>query len=186
MPIANKQAATMFGGLYGNLSRNLLPRGLRGSTCRGFDSAPPSVGPKMAPTVYTKGMILNALGCSSFHGHNSATVVLSIPTFPFPKPCSARAAMAMGRLVEKPQISIVIMVLNKPMSMMGFLPKRSDAAPHGIPVKAWLMEKMAEASPAQRAMSFSGTPKDSIISGMYGKTEVRAIGSAKRHIAVSC
>ena len=50
-------------------------------------------------------------------------------------------------------------------------------------VTAWAIEKMAEVMPAQRAMSFSATPKDSIISGMYGKTDVRAIGSAKRHIA---
>jgi hypothetical protein len=43
---------------------------------------------------------------------------------------------------------------------------------------------MAEVMPAQRAISFSGTPNHSIISGRYGKTEVKAIGSAKRHIAV--
>jgi hypothetical protein len=52
-----------------------------------------------------------------------------------------------------------------------------------MPVQAWHMEKMADTNPAQRAMSFSGTPKNSIISGRYGFTDVRAMGSAKRHIA---
>jgi hypothetical protein len=55
--------------------------------------------------------------------------------------------------------------------------------PQGMPVRAWQKEKVAEVKPAQRAMSFSGTPNDSIISGTYGKMEVRAMGSAKRHIA---
>ena len=183
IPIVNKAAATKFGGLYGNFSKKLPPRGFLGSTLSGFDSAPPSVGPKMAPIVYTRGMILNALGCSSFHGHNSATVVRSIPTFPFPSPCRARAVIAIGSDVEKPNNNMVIMVLPKPIRMIGFLPKRSEAAPQGIPVRACEMEKMAEVKPAQRAMSVSGTPKDSIISGMYGETEVKAMGSAKRHIA---
>jgi hypothetical protein len=71
----------------------------------------------------------------------------------------------MGKLVEKPQNSVVIMVLHNPSKMMGFLPNLSDAAPHGIPVKLWHMEKVAEVRPAQRAMSFCGMPKLSIISG---------------------
>jgi hypothetical protein len=75
------------------------------------------------------------------------------------------------------------MVLNSPTSITGLRPYLSDAAPQSNPVKAWHIEKIADAAPAQRAMSFSGTPKDSIISGRYGKTEVNAIGSAKRHIA---
>lgn len=184
IPIVKSAAATRFGGLYGNLSKKLPPRGFLGSTLSGFDSAPPNVGPKIAPIVYTRGMILKALGCSSFHGHNSATVVLNMPTFPFPSPCRARAVMAIGSEVEKPNNSMVIIVLHKPIKMIGFLPKRSDAAPHGMPVRACEMENTAEVKPAQRAMSVSGTPKDSIISGMYGETDVKAMGSAKRHIAV--
>jgi hypothetical protein len=43
---------------------------------------------------------------------------------------------------------------------------------------------MADVVPAQNATSASGTLKDSIISGRYGKIEVREIGSANRHIAV--
>ena len=123
MPILKRVAATIFGGLYGNRSRNLDPWGFLGSTLKGFDRAPPSVGPKMAPTVYTSGMILNALGCSSFHGHISATVVLRIPTFPFPSPCRARAVMAMGKLVEKPNSNMVTMVLNRPSRIVGLRPK---------------------------------------------------------------
>ena len=189
IPIENNVAATRFGGEYGYLSKKRSPRGFLGSILSGFDRAPPSVGPKMAPTEYTNGMTLNARGCNSFHGHNSATVVLNIPTLPFPNPCSALAVIAMGRLVENPHINMVTMVLNKPSRIMGFLPKRSEAIPHGIPVKACEIEKTAEVRPAQRAMSFSGTPNDSIISGIYGKTLVRAMGSAKRHKAsnqVSC
>jgi hypothetical protein len=89
----------------------------------------------------------------------------------------------MGKDVENPNRSIVHMVLNNPINRIGFLPNLSEAAPHMSPVQAWQTEKMAETAPAARAISFSGTPKDSIISGRYGKTEVRAIGSAKRHIA---
>jgi hypothetical protein len=66
---------------------------------------------------------------------------------------------------------------------MGFRPYLSDAAPQSSPVQAWHMGNMADVTPAQRAMSFLGMPNDSIISGRYGKTEVSAIGSAKRHIA---
>jgi hypothetical protein len=89
----------------------------------------------------------------------------------------------MGRFVLKPHKSIVHMVLNRPISTIGFRPYLSEATPQSRPVEAWHMEKIAEAAPAQRAMSFSGMPKDSIISGRYGKTEVSAMGSAKRHIA---
>lgn len=109
-------------------------------------------GPNIAPIVYTRGIILNARGCNSwnwleaiaeeglgsqrtFHGQSSATVVLKMPTLPFPSPCSARAVMAIGRLVEKPHINIVTSVLHRPIRIIGFLPKRSEAAPQGIPVK---------------------------------------------------
>jgi hypothetical protein len=78
---------------------------------------------------------------------------------------------------------MVHMVLKSPSSIIGFRPYLSDAAPHKSPVNAWHIEKTADVMPAQRAMSFSGTPKDSIISGTYGNTEVSAIGSANRHIA---
>lgn len=166
IPIVNNAAPTKFGGLYGNLSKKLPPLSFLGSTLNGFDSAPPSVGPKIAPIVYTNGMILNALGCNSFHGHSSATVVRKIPTLPFPNPCNARAVIAIGSDVEKPKSSIVNMVLMSPIRMIGFRPKRSEAAPQGMPVTACDMEKMAEVKPAQRAMSVSGTPNDSIISGM--------------------
>lgn len=91
--------------------------------------------------------------------------------------------MAMGRLVEKPHMSIMTMVLIRPINMIGFRPNLSDAAPHGMPVKPWQKENVADVRPAQRAISFSGMPKYSIISGRYGKTEVSAIGSANRHIA---
>jgi hypothetical protein len=33
----------------------------------------------MLPTFHTRGMMENALGCSSFHGTISATLVLKIP-----------------------------------------------------------------------------------------------------------
>jgi hypothetical protein len=75
------------------------------------------------------------------------------------------------------------MVLHSPSSIIGFRPYRSDKAPQNNPVKAWHMQNIADAIPAHRATSSTGTPKDSIISGRYGETDVRAIGSAKRHIA---
>jgi hypothetical protein len=62
--------------------------------------------------------------------------------------------MAMGRLVEKPQMSVVIMVLHSPMRITGFLPNLSEAAPQGMPVQAWQMEKTALVRPAHLAMSF--------------------------------
>jgi len=122
MLMVKKMAATRFGNTYGNRSKNAVPRGFRGSTRSGLLNAPPSVGPTMAPTVYTKGITLNARGCNSFHGESSATVVRKIPTFPFVSPCSARAASAMGRLTAKPQSSIVHMVLNRPNRITGLRP----------------------------------------------------------------
>ena len=119
----------------------------------------------------------------TFHGHSSATTVLRMPTFPFPRPCTARAVIAMGRLVENPQTSIMVIVLTRPSRIMGLRPKRSEAAPQAMLVKPWQMQKMAVVRPAHQAMLFTGTPKDSIISGRYGFTDVRAMGSAKRHIA---
>jgi hypothetical protein len=119
----------------------------------------------IAPIVKTRGIILKARGCNSFHGHISATIVRRIPTFPFPKPCRALATKAIGSDVENPHMSVVTMVLLRPTRTTVFRPYRSDAAPQGIPVRAWETEKMAEVRPAQRAISFSGTPKLSIISG---------------------
>jgi hypothetical protein len=69
--------------------------------------------------------------------------------------------MAMGKFVLNPHSSIVHMVLNSPTSIIGLRPYLSDAAPQSNPVKAWHIEKIADAAPAQRAMSFSGTSKDS-------------------------
>lgn len=119
----------------------------------------------MAPTVHTRGITENALGCSSFQGHSSATVVRSMPTLPLPAPPSARANSAMGRFVEKPHSSEVHIVFMSPSNIIGLRPYLSDAAPHNMPVKACEMEKTDEEKPAQRAMSGTGTPNDSIISG---------------------
>lgn len=58
-----------------------------------------------------------------------------MPTFPEPAPESPLATIAIGRDVEKPHTSVVIMVLIKPMRMTVLRPNRSEATPHGIPVK---------------------------------------------------
>lgn len=67
--------------------------------------------------------------------------------------------------------------------IVGFLPNRSDALPHGTAVQLWANEKTADVMPAHLATSFCSTPKLLIISGRYGKTEVKASGSAKRATA---
>jgi hypothetical protein len=77
----------------------------------------------------------------------------------------ARTAMAMGKLVDIPQIRKQIMVLNKPRRMMGFRPKRSDARPHGTAVILCDMEKTAPVRPAHFATWSLSTPKLRIISG---------------------
>jgi hypothetical protein len=102
----------------------------------------------------------------TFQGHNSATMVLMIPTFPFPAPDNALAVRAMGSVVENPHSRLVTMVLNKPSKMTGFRPYRSEARPQRMAVRHWKREKMAAAVPAQKPTSASSTPsKDPIIAG---------------------
>jgi hypothetical protein len=108
-----------------------------------------------------------------------------VPTLPFAKPPNARASRAQRSVFEKPNRMLDVIVHTRPVKMVGFRPYRSDARPHQIPVRDWDSEKMADVVPAHCAILSVGTLKDSIISGRYGKTEVRAIGSAKRHIAAA-
>ncbi len=133
--------------------------------------------------LQTSGIRIKACGWSSLYGTNSATIVLMMPTLPLPAPDSALTAIAIGTLVEKPQTKLVIMVLVSPSNITGFLPNLSEARPQAMPVKHWENEKTADVIPAHFATSFLGTLKLSIISGRYGKTDVKATGSAKRHIA---
>ncbi len=104
------------------------------------------------------------------------------PTLPLLAPDRHRARTAQGNDLEKPQNKLVLTMASIPASMTGFLPKRSDARPQIIPVHAWLRENTADVMPAQSLTSPCGTPKLSIISGRYGKTDDKAIGSASRHI----
>lgn len=106
-----------------------------------------------------------------------------IPTFPLPAPARARATKAIGRLVENPHSKLVTIVFVRPTRITDLRPNRSLARPQGIPVRHWQILNIATAMPAHFAISVSGTPKDSIISGRYGKTLVRAIGSANRQSA---
>lgn len=85
--------------------------------------------------------------------------------FPFPPPIIARATTAIVKLVDMPQSKKQIIVLAKPMRMMGFRPNRSDARPHATAVVLCAMEKMAPVNPAHRATSSFSTPKLAIISG---------------------
>lgn len=80
--------------------------------------------------------------------------------------------MAMGKLVDMPQITKHTMVLKRPMMMVGFRPYVSDAFPQPTAVILWAMEKTPEVIPAQRATLFVLTPKLLTIEGRYGKTEV--------------
>lgn len=136
------------------------------------------------PMFHTKGIRLNALGCSSLKGTISATVVLIMPTLPLPAPCNALATIANGKLLLNPQSKLISMVEVKPRRMAGLRPYRSEKRPHGIPIKAWKSEKTAAHMPAHFPTSFCGIPNDSTISGRYGYSEVEARGSAKRHIAM--
>jgi hypothetical protein len=54
----------------------------------------------------------------------------------------------MKRLVETPHIMKQIMVLNRPIRMIGFLPNLSDAFPHGTAVILCDIEKTAPVMPA--------------------------------------
>lgn len=77
----------------------------------------------------------------------------------------ALATKAMGSEVEKPHTKLVTMVLNRPSRMTFLRPYVSEALPQNMLVRHWPRLKMAEAAPAHFAISFLGTPKDSIISG---------------------
>lgn len=103
---------------------------------------------------------------------------------PLLPPMMARMMMAMGRLVDMPQMRKQIMVLARPQRIIGLRPNLSDALPHATAVKLCETEKMAPVKPAHLATSFFSTPKLAIISGRYGKTDVRASGSANRATAV--
>lgn len=75
---------------------------------------------------------------------------------------------AITRLVEKPKRILDTIVHVRAIIIIGFLPNLSDARPHEIPTKACDNEKTSESNPAYLATEFVGTPKDFIISGMYG------------------
>jgi hypothetical protein len=141
------------------------------------------LGPKIEPIFQTNGIRLNALGCSSLNGTISATVVLIIPTFPLPAPARTLATIATAKFVLKPHIKLVIIVAVKPRRMAGLRPWVSENLPQATPKVAWLKEKTAAQIPAHLPTAFCGTPKLRIISGRYGKSEVLAMGSAKRHMA---
>ena len=110
-------------------------------------------------------MTLNAIGCNSFCGTSSATVVRIIPTFPFDAPANAREAIAHPRFSEKPKQRLASIVQTMLSRIMGFRPNRSEARPQAMPVRHWLKEKTAEVTPAHFATSVLGTLNDSIISG---------------------
>ena len=60
--------------------KNLLFPNRPGRFSAGLAKKPPKVGPAMEPKLQTRGMIENALGCSSFSGTISATIVRIMPT----------------------------------------------------------------------------------------------------------
>lgn len=62
--------------------------------------------------------------------------------------------------------------------MVGFRPIRSESMPQGTAVRLWAMLKTAPVRPAHCATFSRFTPKLRIISGRYGKTDVKARGSA--------
>jgi hypothetical protein len=92
-------------------------------------------------------------------------MVLIIPTFPLPPPERARAVMAQGKLVDRPQKMLVKIVMNMPVMTIGFRPKRSDAWPHRIAVQHWEKLNTALVIPAHFATFILSMPKLSIISG---------------------
>ena len=53
---------------------------------------------------------------------------------PFPAPIIARTDIAMGRLVDIPQMTKQHIVLASPIRMVGFLPNLSEALPHATAV----------------------------------------------------
>jgi len=85
--------------------------------------------------------------------------------FPLPPPMIARTAIAIGRLVDIPQMKKQTIVLARPMRMVGFRPILSETWPHGTAVRLWVTEKTAPVKPAHLGTSFLSTPKLLIISG---------------------
>ena len=85
--------------------------------------------------------------------------------FPFPPPIIARTVIAIGKLVDMPQIMKHIIVLIKPKHIVGFRPMVSEAFPHGTAVTLCDNEKTAPVKPAHLATLSFGMPKLSIISG---------------------
>lgn len=72
-PTQKRTAATRFGSANGKRRRNsFLPNKLE-YLFAGEARAPPRMGPKILPMDQTNGITLNACGCSSFCGTNSAT-----------------------------------------------------------------------------------------------------------------
>ena len=76
-----------------------------------------------------------------------------------------RTVIAIVRLVDRPHTTKQIMVLVRPIRMIGLRPNRSDALPQGTADMLWATEKMLPVKPAHFATSFLGTPKLLIISG---------------------
>jgi hypothetical protein len=69
------------------------------------------------------GRTLKAFGCKDFSDTISATIVLIMPTFPLQAPDPALAAIAIGKLVERPNMMLVAIVENKARITMGLRPK---------------------------------------------------------------
>lgn len=134
-PIKKNTHPTRLGRAKGYFFKNTLFPKSSGCLSAGFAKAPPNAGPKILPIVHIRGMTLKALGCNSFCGTISATVVLIMPTFPFPRPARALATMAHGNDVEKPKRMLVVIVHIMPTKMAGFRPYRSDIRPQMIPVR---------------------------------------------------
>jgi hypothetical protein len=81
MPIKKRTLATMFGKRNGYLRKSQLCPNSLGKFSAGLAKKPPNDGPKIDPRLQTNGMIEKALGCSSFSGTISATIVRMIPTW---------------------------------------------------------------------------------------------------------
>lgn len=78
---------------------------------------------------------------------------------------TALTVMAIVRLVDRPQMTIQIMVLKRPTNITGLRPNLSDAFPHGTAAMLCVTENTAPVMPAHLATSFLSTPKLWIISG---------------------
>jgi len=143
IPMAKKTAAMRLGSRNGNAVKSLLFSKRPGRLTAGLAKKPPNAGPRTEPMDQTRGMMEKARGWSTFSGTISATMVLIMPTLPLPAPESALAAMAQGKEVEKPQRMLKIMVDVRPIRIICFRPRASDARPHTMAVQHWLMLKTA-------------------------------------------